>query len=107
MAVLDHPLYKRQVIVAGVPILVQPIVRDWTGWPADVRKVLHKWNNKRRLRFAYCGAMWGGYGSGFEALTCKCVECGSFFNSSGTTACRLDGRWVCDDCIVTLARAEL
>lgn len=102
-------LYRRLVLVSGVPVRCQPSVRGWGGWPDEARETLRRWNKAGRLSF-YGMDYWGGLATGFAKFTEKCSECSGFFNNSGTTACWLrdgskkNGRWVCDDCIVTLAK---
>jgi hypothetical protein len=105
--VRTHENYESVTTVAGVTVYFKPKIRTWDGWPDSVRETLLHWNSQRRLTFLSCRAMWGGYATGFESLTCKCVECGDFFNPTLSTACELDGRLICDDCIIDLAAAGI
>jgi hypothetical protein len=102
----DKTLYRRVVVIAGVPVKCQPAVRGWGGWPEDVVDTLRRWNSNSKSLSFYGMDYWGGLATGFAKFSEKCTECGDFFNNSGTTACWLKNRWVCDDCIVALARTE-
>ena len=95
--------YRREILVAGVPVRCDSLIKSWAGWPGDVVETIRRWNRQGRLSFVYLRAMWGGYATGFEARTFKCSDCAGFFNPSGSTACRLDGALYCDDCIITRA----
>lgn len=98
-------VYRRVAIVAGVPVRCDPIIKSWGGWPEDVEPTLKRWNKGvggHTLSF-YTISRWGGFDTGFAALTKKCSECEGFFNQ--TNAGWLDKRrWVCDDCLIVLAR---
>jgi hypothetical protein len=89
-------LYSGTRWVSGVRIVCEPRVKSWAGWPDDVRDTLHAWNRERRLSFVGAFVGW--------QHTFKCPDCERFIDPSGTTACRLDGSLICDDCIVRRAR---
>lgn len=101
-------VYQRTVLVSGVPVVCDSTMRTWKNWPDDVVGRLHDWNGGRKghtLSF-YGEAVWGGYASGWPTLTKKCTECERFFNTM--FACWFDQeRWVCDDCIISLASEAL
>jgi hypothetical protein len=82
-----------------VPVKPPSAINTWSGWPDDVRDTLRSWNGKgssHRLSF-----IWYGASSVF-----KCTDCEEFCAVHRHGAARLDGDWLCDDCLVARARAS-
>jgi hypothetical protein len=96
-------VYRRVDYIAGVRVVSDSKIKAWGGWPDDAVQTIYAWNKARRLTFAN-EAYIVRFATGFNTYTLKCVECGVFFNAS--SACRFDGKWYCDDCMINLARAE-
>jgi predicted RNA-binding Zn-ribbon protein involved in translation (DUF1610 family) len=76
----------------GVDVWANSRILSWEGWPEDVVEIVRYWNRDKRLRFNY------------TSLTFKCPDCSRFVNAKGSTAARLDGAYVCDDCVIRRAR---
>ena len=99
--------YMDYAIFCGVKISFKSSIRSWNGWPEDVVETVRRWNHKsggHNLTFGYLPQITRS-DTGFNQVTFKCVRCDGFFNAHGSTACVLDGKYHCDDCIIRLARA--
>ena len=86
-----HPLYEakdQEGIVYG------PKIKSWGGWPQDVVPELRRLNNRRELRFDWPQRVF------------RCADCLDFIDSRGVAACKLNGAWICDDCIVKRVREQ-
>lgn len=82
----------RQVSPGPPPIYFHSSIVTWDGWPDDVREIVRRWNADGRLRFVYLG------------MPFACPYCRRRVDSAGSTACRLHGLFVCDDCMIERAR---
>lgn len=94
-------MYEATRIVSGVVLHARSKVRSWEGWPADVRETLLSWNRLRLLSFVGMDTV----GRILPQPTFKCPDCERFINPSGSTACKLEGVLICDDCMIDRARA--
>lgn len=82
------------------PIKLKPAskINSWYQWPGDVRGILHEWNKRKegnRLSFPY------------NNFVFKCIDCKEFCEPHSTTTARLDGDFICDDCLIKKARESL
>lgn len=85
-------VYRDTREAGGTVVHCDSAIRSWEGWPDDVRETIQRWNRARRLRFVY------------TRLTFKCPDCRRFISAVGSTACQLDHKLVCDDCVIERVR---
>jgi hypothetical protein len=100
-------------------------ISSWHGWPEDVRPVLRKWNQQKRLSFLYAR----DHGVYNRIPYFKCYRCEEFcghqtsgdciFIKHGKVQWRVDfhrrgwdekilkGNPYCDDCMIALTREYL
>lgn len=83
------------------PELVTQNIKSWGGWPDDVRDILRAWNKQRRLAFVHGGRC---RINGVGYFTCE-YDCKRFIRSLGYMDAKLDGRLICEDCLIEIARA--
>ena len=67
-------------------------IEGWEDWPNDVVQLLRAWNREWRLRFP----------NGHSGFTCS--RCENRFDSNRYGDAALDGKAICDDCLIALAR---
>ena len=73
-------------------------IESWGGWPSDVRDILWTWNHGRdhRLTFGRVGA----------TTLFRCAGCDEWCEPAGNGVACLDGRQLCDPCLIVVARWE-
>lgn len=91
----------RSPLGTGIAVVYDSAIKDWSGWPDDVVEVVRAWNRAHRLRFVYPHEI---YEALFPSCIFRCRGCSRFIDPAGSTACRLDGEVVCDDCVIDRAR---
>lgn len=96
----NESVYRETREESGVTVYWRSRIASWAGWPSDVVEALRTWNKDRRLRFVGMDTI----GRIPPQPTFKCPDCERFINPSGSTAAKLDGALVCDDCVILRVR---
>lgn len=65
-------------------------IDSWQDWPKTITHILRNWNHSRRLRFEY-------------HKNFICVSCEEFCLGHRYADAVLDGRIICDDCLIKRA----
>lgn len=74
-----------------VPLKPASGISTWSGWPEDVRDLLHGWNHGAGLTFVRGGIF-------------KCARCEEFCETHEHGRVEVRGVPYCDDCLIALAR---
>lgn len=93
-------VYRKARSVSGVMVYADSEIKDWGGWPDDVREIIRGWNKDKRLRFVGMDII----GRNPPQDSFKCPGCSRFINSSPSTSAKFDSTLICDDCLINLAR---
>jgi hypothetical protein len=90
---------ERYVSEPIYPVDVKPpsFFDRWGQWPATVEPTLREWNRGRTHRLTFVRM----------SVTFKCPDCDRFCCPHRHGAARLDGEFVCDDCLIQRAASEL
>jgi hypothetical protein len=89
----------RVPVGTGVAVYSDSEIEDWAGWPEQIVGIVRAWNDAHRLRFVYPHEIF----EVFPSCIFRCRGCSRFVDPAGSTACRLDGEVVCDDCVIDRA----
>lgn len=76
-----------------VPVKAASRINSWGAWPFDAEPQIREWNH--------------GHLTFVRGPVFKCVDCAEFCQSHTYGAAVLDGDWLCDDCLIVRARAEV
>ena len=98
----DQPSARFRVeleLTLGVEIKPASGIVNWAGWPDDVRDLLRGWNRgskDRPMKLSF-----------YRRGLFDCADCGARCEPASSGVAFLNGRWLCDDCLISRARAFL
>lgn len=74
-------------------------IESWGSWPDDVRDLLREWNRgtlDRPMKLSF-----------YRRSIFDCADCRARCEPATSGVAYLNARWLCDDCLIDVARSAL